>query len=112
MNSNSFFLMVPAGSLIALLFATYLSAKILRQDEGSEKMKDISLAIREGAHAYLKRQYMGVSLFFGVMFIILLSQCLGILQYYSFAFPQEDSFRLQDLLNANCHSLQLGLRLQ
>jgi K(+)-stimulated pyrophosphate-energized sodium pump len=88
MNSNSFFLMVPAGSLIALLFATYLSAKILRQDEGSEKMKDISLAIREGAHAYLKRQYMGVSLFFGVMFIILfILSSLGYLTIFTpFAF--------------------------
>ena len=34
-------------------------------------MKKISLAVRRGANAYLKRQYTGVLIFFGIMFVIL-----------------------------------------
>ena len=35
-------------------------------------MKEIAQAVRIGARAYLKRQYMGVSIFFVVVFFILL----------------------------------------
>ncbi|MVB12785.1 putative K(+)-stimulated pyrophosphate-energized sodium pump [Caprobacter fermentans] len=62
----------PIGAVVALLFAWYLAAKVLKADEGSDKMKKISLAVRRGANAYLKRQYTGVAIFFGVMFIVLL----------------------------------------
>ena len=37
----------------------------------SDLMKKISLAVRRGANAYLKRQYTGVLIFFGIMFVIL-----------------------------------------
>lgn len=66
------FLLAPAGSILALLFAGFLSYKILKEDEGTERMKEIAALVREGAMAYLKRQYAGVSIFFGVMFFILL----------------------------------------
>ncbi|WP_411676561.1 sodium-translocating pyrophosphatase [Caproicibacter sp.] len=62
----------PIGAVVALLFAWYLAVKVLKADEGSGKMKKISLAVRRGANAYLKRQYTGVAIFFGVMFIVLL----------------------------------------
>lgn len=65
-------LLAPVGSIIALLFAGYLAYKVTRQSEGTETMKKIALAIRQGANAYLKRQYTGVALFFAVMFVILL----------------------------------------
>ncbi|MBU2103248.1 MAG: sodium-translocating pyrophosphatase [Candidatus Omnitrophica bacterium] len=35
-------------------------------------MKEIALAVRTGAQAYLKRQYIGVSIFFAVVFVILM----------------------------------------
>jgi len=69
-------LLAPVGSIIALLFAGYLSFIILRFDEGSEEMKTIARAIRQGARAYLRRQYSGVALFFAAMFIILLGLSL------------------------------------
>ncbi|MBM3252989.1 MAG: sodium/proton-translocating pyrophosphatase, partial [Candidatus Omnitrophica bacterium] len=65
-------LLAPAGSIFALLFASYLAFSILRQDEGTDRMKEIAQAVRVGARAYLKRQYMGVSIFFIVVFFILL----------------------------------------
>jgi K(+)-stimulated pyrophosphate-energized sodium pump len=65
-------LLAPVGSIIALLFAAYLAVSILRKDEGTDKMKEIADAVRAGSRAYLKRQYMGVSLFFAAVFLILL----------------------------------------
>ncbi len=59
------------GALAALLFAGLTASKVLRFSEGTELMKKISLSIRKGANAYLKRQYRVVIIFFAVMFVIL-----------------------------------------
>ncbi|MDR1641911.1 MAG: sodium-translocating pyrophosphatase [Clostridiales bacterium] len=64
--------LAPIGSIAALLFAFFLIKSVMKQDEGTDEMKKISLAVRKGANAYLKRQYTGVGLFFAVMFVILL----------------------------------------
>ncbi|MDD5292415.1 MAG: sodium-translocating pyrophosphatase, partial [Candidatus Omnitrophica bacterium] len=69
-------LLAPVGSILALGFALYLALSILRKDEGSEKMKEIAQAVRVGAMAYLKRQYLGVIAFFVVVFFILLIMAL------------------------------------
>jgi len=66
-------LLAPVGSILALGFAFYLALSVLKMDEGTDKMKEIALAVRVGAKAYLKRQYMGVALFFIVVFFILLA---------------------------------------
>jgi K(+)-stimulated pyrophosphate-energized sodium pump len=66
-------LLAPVGSILALGFAFYLAISILRKDEGNDKMREIANAVRIGARAYLKRQYLAVSLFFGVVFLILLA---------------------------------------
>jgi K(+)-stimulated pyrophosphate-energized sodium pump len=63
--------LAPMGSLLALLFVIYLVFKIFRFSEGTEEMRRIAAAVREGANAYLKRQYMVVSIYFAVMFVIL-----------------------------------------
>ncbi len=59
------------GSLLAILFAVIMAKKVLSFDEGTDKMKKISASIREGANAYLKRQYTIVAVFFAAMFVIL-----------------------------------------
>ncbi|MBR5223490.1 MAG: sodium-translocating pyrophosphatase [Clostridia bacterium] len=60
-----------AGALFALLFAFIMSRKVIKFSEGTDLMKKISLAIRKGANAYLKRQYKIVVIFFGIMFAVL-----------------------------------------
>ena len=70
-------LLAPIGSIIALLFAAYLAFSILKKDEGNDAMKEIAQAVRVGARAYLKRQYLGVSIFFIVVFFILLFLALN-----------------------------------
>lgn len=64
-------LLAPVGSIIALVFAGYLVYKIFKSSEGTEQMKKLAIAIREGANAYLKRQYSGVAIFFAFMVIVL-----------------------------------------
>jgi K(+)-stimulated pyrophosphate-energized sodium pump len=51
--------LVPIGlaGVLALLYAVYLITWVLRQPEGNERMREIALAIQEGAQAYLNRQY-------------------------------------------------------
>ncbi len=65
-------ILAPVGSIVALMFAAYLAISILKKDEGSDKMKEIALAVRTGAKAYLKKQYLGVSVFFAIVFCVLL----------------------------------------
>ncbi|MBM3805973.1 MAG: sodium-translocating pyrophosphatase [Actinobacteria bacterium] len=45
------------SAVLALLVGWYLMVTVLRQDEGTDKMKDIARAIQVGAWAYLKRQF-------------------------------------------------------
>ncbi len=59
------------GATIALLFAALMARKVLRSSEGSEQMKNISASIRAGSNAFLKRQYIIVSGFFAVVFVVL-----------------------------------------
>ncbi|MBQ0134939.1 MAG: sodium/proton-translocating pyrophosphatase, partial [Clostridiales bacterium] len=59
------------GALLALGFALIQAKKVLAFSEGSDRMKKIAAAIREGANAYLKRQYSTVLKVFAVVFVLL-----------------------------------------
>src|SRR3972149_9674194 len=50
-------------SLLALAFSGYLARYVLSQDRGTVAMQQISDAIREGAEAFLKRQYKTIAIF-------------------------------------------------
>ncbi|MFA5246609.1 MAG: sodium-translocating pyrophosphatase [Candidatus Micrarchaeia archaeon] len=49
--------MTAGAGVIVLAFAAYLAYSVLKLPAGTEKMKSISAAIKEGAMAYLSRQY-------------------------------------------------------
>lgn len=87
MENYSAFLTL-AGSIIAIIFAIITAKKVMSYSEGTEKMKKIAQSIREGANAYLKRQYTIVAVFFGGMFLILGAMSLANLltPYVPFAF--------------------------
>lgn len=80
--------LAPVGSVIALLFAAYLARGVLKSDPGSREMVRISMAVRKGAGAYLKRQYRGVFLFFVAMFLLLAAMAAGgfLTMFVPFAF--------------------------
>jgi K(+)-stimulated pyrophosphate-energized sodium pump len=64
-------ILVLVGGALALAFVGYLVNIILRESEGTEKMKEISLAIRQGAMAFLRREFMTLAAFTVVVFIVL-----------------------------------------
>jgi K(+)-stimulated pyrophosphate-energized sodium pump len=59
------------AGLLGVLFAAYLFWKIMQVPAGTEKMKEISGLIYEGAMAYLNRQYRVVLIFILVVFLVL-----------------------------------------
>jgi K(+)-stimulated pyrophosphate-energized sodium pump len=63
--------LTPLAAVAALAFAYLMAKRVLSQNEGSDKMKKIASSIREGAKAYLRRQYRGVAKFFVVVTVIL-----------------------------------------
>lgn len=60
-----------AAALIALIYVIVTARKVLKFDEGTDLMKKISKAVRDGASAFLRRQYAVVIVFFLVMFAVL-----------------------------------------
>ncbi|WP_420610573.1 sodium-translocating pyrophosphatase [Candidatus Poriferisodalis sp.] len=60
------------ASVLALLLAYYFAKVVLRADQGTELMREIGAAIREGAMAFLRREYRWVSVFVAAMFVLLL----------------------------------------
>ena len=62
--------LAPVGSLLALGFAYYFYKKMMTASEGTEKMIEIARHVREGAYAYLFRQYSAVALVFLILLII------------------------------------------
>ena len=50
-------IIVPIIAVISIIVGILLIFKIKQMEEGSDEMKKIAKAIREGANAYLKREY-------------------------------------------------------
>ncbi|MBC8493927.1 MAG: sodium-translocating pyrophosphatase [bacterium] len=68
--------MAIAASLIAVLYGLFTMSWIYKQSPGSDKMKEISDAIAEGATAYLNRQYTAISIV-GLVLLIVITYFLG-----------------------------------
>ena len=67
---NLMFLAVAAG-VLALIFAFVLTSRINKQDAGTERMKEISGSIAEGARAFLFAEYKILVIFAVVLFVVL-----------------------------------------
>ncbi len=59
------------SSIIALIYGSFLIKSIIKKPTGNEKMREIALAIQQGAKAYLNRQYKTISIIALVLFLIL-----------------------------------------
>ncbi|MEX0625837.1 MAG: sodium/proton-translocating pyrophosphatase, partial [Chloroflexota bacterium] len=53
---------IPAAGLAAVAFALYLARDVLSRDKGPQAMQDVGDTIREGADAFVKRQYTTIGL--------------------------------------------------
>lgn len=68
---NPVFWLVPITSVIALYFAWHFFRQMMKNSEGNATMKEIAQYVREGAMAYLNRQYRVVAMVFVVLVILL-----------------------------------------
>src|SRR5665647_1402948 len=68
---SSLFWIVPIASVMALLFAWIFYRGMMKEEEGTDKMKSIAAYVREGAMAYLKSQYTVVTKVFIVLALLL-----------------------------------------
>ena len=67
MNIPVVFWIVPIASVVALAMAWFFFRQMMKQDEGTPRMREIAGHVRRGAMAYLRQQYKVV----GIVFIIL-----------------------------------------
>ncbi len=66
-----YIILAPIAGVIALIFAYMLTSKINKVSPGTDRMKEISSYIHEGAMAFLTREYKALSIFVVALFIIL-----------------------------------------
>src|SRR5262249_14212817 len=72
---SALWLIVLCG-VLAVLYAVWAIRSVLAADPGSPRMQEIAAAVREGAQAYLKRQYTTIGLV-GVVIFFILAYFLG-----------------------------------
>lgn len=60
----------PITAILAILYGAFLVRTVLSEDEGSEKMRQIGKAIREGAMAYLSSQFKIASIFTLILAVV------------------------------------------
>ena len=61
------FWIIPAASVLALVFAWWFFRRMMKESEGTERMAEIALYVRKGASSYLKQQYRVVIIVFVVL---------------------------------------------
>ena len=66
---NYLAILAPVLGIVALLFAASLSAKVSKQDAGTDRMQEISAFIHEGAQAFLFSEYKILVVFVAVLFV-------------------------------------------
>jgi len=69
--------MAIGASILAVIYGLYTMSWIYKQSPGSDKMKEISDAIAEGAKAYLNRQYTTIAMV-GVVLLVVITYFLGV----------------------------------
>src|SRR2546423_1672545 len=74
---------VLCGAL-SIVYAIWATASVLKADAGNPRMQEIAAAVREGAQAYLRRQYATIAIV-GVVIFALLAWLLGLLVAVGFA---------------------------
>ena len=64
------FWLIPIASVVALGMAWFFFRAMMKEDEGTDRMKEIAEHVRKGAMAYLKQQYKVVTIVFVVLALI------------------------------------------
>ena len=64
------FWLIPIASVVALGMAWFFFRSMMKEEEGTDRMKEIAEHVRKGAMAYLKQQYKVVAIVFVVLAIV------------------------------------------
>src|SRR5262245_60661512 len=72
---TALWLIVLCG-VLAILYAVWAIRSVLAADPGTARMQEIAAAVREGAQAYLKRQYTTIGVV-GIVIFFILAYFLG-----------------------------------
>jgi K(+)-stimulated pyrophosphate-energized sodium pump len=80
---NALWLIVACGAL-SIVYAVWAIRSVMAADAGNARMQEIAAAIREGAQAYLKRQYTTIGIV-GIVIFLLVGWLLGWLVALGFA---------------------------
>jgi K(+)-stimulated pyrophosphate-energized sodium pump len=80
---TALWLSIALGAL-SVVYAMITIKQVMAQDPGNARMQEIASAVREGAQAYLKRQYISIGLV-GVVIFVALGLLLGWLVAFGFA---------------------------
>src|SRR5215210_3590387 len=62
MSATTLQYLIPIAGIAAVLFALYLARDVLSRDTGTQAMRDVGDMIREGADAFVKRQYTTIAI--------------------------------------------------
>ncbi|NLD18850.1 MAG: sodium-translocating pyrophosphatase, partial [Clostridiales bacterium] len=73
---NVLAIVAVCAAIVGLLVAVFLATWIKKAPEGTDRMKEISGFIREGAFAFLKREYKVMIIVIAVLFL-LIGLCLN-----------------------------------
>ncbi|MBI2548908.1 sodium-translocating pyrophosphatase [Candidatus Woesearchaeota archaeon] len=87
-------------SIVSLLMAAYLTWYVLKQDDGTPEMRKISDAIRQGANAFMKRQYTTIGILTVVVAVIIFG-VYAFLGHFSYAWHTALAF----ILGALCSTI-------
>src|SRR4030042_6330291 len=71
MNEGFLLAIVLAMSVFGLVVAFFLSKWVLKKDTGTKSMQEISNAIKEGAEAFLRRQYKTITVLASAFAVVL-----------------------------------------
>src|SRR6201982_1685029 len=82
-SMTALWLIVLCGAL-SIVYAIWATASVLKSDSGSPRMQEMASAVREGAQAYLRRQYLTIAMV-GIVIFALLVYFLGTLVAVGFA---------------------------
>ena len=71
MANTTYLILVMVAAVLALIYAFYKTRWIYAQDPGNDRMQEIGRAVREGAMAFLAREYKVLSFFVLVIAVLL-----------------------------------------